>query len=607
MLKTTIKWLGLVVLLGVIVVSGFALHIWYGKPIYINHFFDRFALKMALNSPETLTSLHFLEQIGINGHNAHLDDASPESTVALFEYLNDELKTLQSYQDESLTEEERMSKKIAIYLLRFAEQAEPFKFHNYPVNQLFGVQNGFPTFMDSQHQITRIEDAEHYISRLNELPRKFNQVLDGLRIRTENGIIPPKFVVERVTEEMSQFVNMPVEENILYISLKDKLEKLEGVEQADKQDLLTKAERAIEHSVYPAYKELNRYFENLGDQANTDAGFWKLPNGDQAYRLALKFFTTTEYTPDYIHKVGLNEVDRIQAEILQILSSEGFDISFGFEKAISELASQSHFYYPDTEQGRQTILEDYQKIIHEIEAGMDKAFKIKAKAGVEVKRIPKFKEKTSPGAYYNGPAIDGSRPGIFYANLYDIKATPKYGMRTLAYHEAIPGHHFQISVAQELEGVPLFRKFAPFTAYVEGWALYAERVAWELGFQENAYDNIGRLQAELFRAVRLVVDTGIHAKRWSRERAIEYMMRNTGWAESDVISEIERYIVMPGQACAYKVGMMKILELRAKAKQELADRFDLREFHDVVLKNGAVPLDILEIYVDQYISERRSN
>jgi len=226
---------------------------------------------------------------------------------------------------------------------------------------------------------------------------------------------------------------------------------------------------------------------------------------------------------------------------------------------------------------------------------------------MEVVRIPEFKEKTSPGAYYQGPAIDGSRPGRFFANLYDIRATPKYGMRTLAYHEGIPGHHFQIAIAMELEGLPLFRRASPFTAYTEGWALYSEQVAWEMGFQNNPYDNVGRLQAELFRAVRLVVDTGIHAKRWTREEAIEYMRSNTGMAISDVTSEIERYIVMPGQATAYKVGMMKILELRQRAQDALGDQFSLAEYHDVVLKNGAVPLDILERLVDEYIASKHGS
>lgn len=604
MIKKILLWLLSLIFILLILAGAFAAHEWNAKPFYINNFFNRFALKMALSSPETLSSLHFLESMGISGHNADLDDASPQSTNEFFEFLASEKRVLQSYSDNSLSKDELMSKQIAMYLLDFAEEAEKYKYHNYPVNQLFGVQNGFPTFMEAQHQINDVEEAEFYIQRMTKLPKKFSQVLEGLRIRTSEGIIPPKFVISRVIEEMTNFSQQAVTENILYQSFDKKLSALEDLAPEDKQRLLNEAKEVIEAEVYPAYVQLTQYFEGLGDKANNDDGFWKLPNGEDAYRLALKFFTTTDYTPDYIHNVGLAEVTRIQAEILAILTSEGFDKSTGFESAIELLAAEPRFYYADTDEGRQQILDDYQKIIDEIEVGMDSAFRIKAKAGVEVKRIPEFKEKTSPGAYYNAPAVDGSRPGIFYANLYDIKATPKYSMRTLAYHEAIPGHHFQISVAQELEDMPLFRKFAPFTAYVEGWALYSERVAWELGFQSNPYDNIGRLQAELFRAVRLVVDTGIHAKRWTREEAIAYMKKNTGMAQTDVISEIERYIVMPGQACAYKVGMMKILELRNKAKVALGDRFDLRDFHDVVLKNGAVPLDILEVFIDEYIAEK---
>ena len=606
MFKKILIWFFSILLLAIALLGSFVAHEWHAKPFWINNFFNRFALKMVLDSPETLTSLHFLESIGINGHNAELDDASPESTEKMFEFLSSEMSVLKSYDDASLTEDELMSKRIAMYLLELVKEFEPYKYHNYPVNQLFGVQNGFPTFMEAQHQINDLEEAEYYIARLEKLPRKFTQVVEGLKLRTDNDIVPPKFVIGRVVDEMSQFSSTEIEENILYTSFSTKLDKLEGIDDVAKQKLLNKAKQTIRDSVYPAYEELTHYFESLGDKATTDDGFWKLPDGDNAYRLALKFFTTTDYTPDYIHNVGLKEVERIQSEIIDILAQEGFDTTQGFETSIEELAAQERFYYPDTDEGRAQILKDYQTIIDEIDADMDKAFRIKAKAGVEVQRIPEFKEKTSPGAYYNPPAIDGSRPGIFYANLYDIKATPKYSMRTLAYHEAVPGHHFQIAVAQELEDMPLFRKFAPFTAYIEGWALYSERVAWELGFQENPYDNIGRLQAELFRAVRLVVDTGIHAKRWTREEAITYMKQNTGMAESDVISEIERYIVMPGQACAYKVGMMKILELRAKAKEALGDKFDIRDFHDVVLKNGAVPLEILEVFIDKYIAEKSS-
>lgn len=586
--------------------GSFVAHEWYAKPFFINNFFNRFALKIALDSPETLTSLHFLESVGIDGHNSELDDASPESTDEFFEYIAGEYEVLKSYQDQDLTEDQLMSKRIAEYLFEFAKEAEPFKLYNYPVNQLFGIQNGFPSFMESQHQVNNLSDAEDYVARLNKLPQKFSQSLEGIKLRTQHDIVPPRFVIDRVVEEMENFSNTQVEENILYASLKEKLDKLDFVDSADKENILAEAKQAINNSVYPAYVEMTQYFTGLSDKADDRDGYWKLPNGDKAYQLALKLFTSTDYTPDYIHNVGLQEVSRIQQEILSILASQGFDTSSGFSAAIDELAKQERFYYPDTDEGRQQILKDYQTIIDEIDAGISQAFNIRPDAKVKVERIPQFKEKTSPGAYYNGPAIDGSRPGMFYANLYDIKATPKYSMRTLAYHEAIPGHHFQIAIAQELEDMPLFRKFAPFTAYVEGWALYAERVAWELGFQNNPFDNIGRLQAELFRGVRLVVDTGIHAKKWTRQQAIDYMIANTGMAESDVVSEIERYIVMPGQACAYKVGMMKILELRARAKEMLGNEFDLAEFHDVILKNGAVPLDILEELVERYIENKKT-
>ncbi|REL30792.1 DUF885 domain-containing protein [Thalassotalea euphylliae] len=602
MIKTFFKRLLLGLLVILIAAAAFATHEWKAeKPFMFRAFLDRTLIQFAFESPETLTSLGFLESLGIKGHNAKLDDNSPQSTDELYEKLPKIKEVLLSYDDESLSESDQLSKEITLYLLEFGEQSEPFRYHNYPVNQLFGVQNGYPSFMEAQHQVHSVEDAENYLARLEAVRVKFAQALAGIQLREEKGILPPRFVVDRVLDEMTTFVATPAQENILYTSLKTKLDDAADVNEQDKSRLLASAERNIVDYVYPAYDLFIEYFERIKPRTGEDAGFWRLPDGDKAYQAALKFFTTTDYTADEIHQIGLSEVARIQAEILAILANEGFDTSQGFSQAIEALAADERFYYEDSDEGRAQILKDYQKILDEIEVGIDSAFRIRPKAGMEVVRIPEFKEKTSPGAYYQQPAIDGSRPGRFFANLYDIKATPTYSMRTLAYHEGIPGHHFQIAISMELEGLPFIRKISPFTAYTEGWALYTEQLAWELGFQENPFDNIGRLQAELFRAVRLVVDTGIHAKRWTREQAIDYMKANTGMAQSDVVSEIERYIVMPGQATAYKVGMMKILELREQAKAVLGDRFDLRDFHDVVLKNGAVPLDILERLVQQYI------
>lgn len=604
MVKKIAKSIAGLLLLVIITGSGLIAHEWYGKPWFINNFFNREALKVALKSPELLSTLHVLENAGIRGHNRQLDDASLAANEEMLQQFKAAKATLESYSDDDLDESQRLSKAIAMYLAASLADYETFQFHDYPVNQLFGVQNGFPSFMESTHLIEQAADADDYVARLAAVTLKFEQVLEGLKKREQLGILPPRFVVERVLDEMNSFVATPAKENILYTSMKSKLEDAEIESSAS---YLSAAELAIQQQVYPAYQGLIEYFEALKDKTTTDDGYWKLPNGDAAYALALRTYTTTDYSADEIHQLGLAEVDRIQAEILTILKKQNFDISQGFSHAIETLAAKPEFYYPDTDEGRAQILKDYQGILDEINLGLDEVFAIRPKGGVEVRRIPSFKEKTAPGAYYQPPAIDGSRAGMFFANLYDIKATPKYSMRTLAYHEGVPGHHFQVSINMQLEGVPLFRRAPIFTAYTEGWALYAESLAWELGFQNDPYDNIGRLQAELFRAVRLVVDTGIHAKRWTREQAIAYMKTNTGMAQTDVVSEIERYIVMPGQATAYKIGMMKILELRAKAKAALAENFNLRDFHDVVLSNGAVPLTVLEQLIDGYIAKVKAS
>lgn len=404
---------------------------------------------------------------------------------------------------------------------------------------------------------------------------------------------------------MIGFAETPVEEGILFTALVRKMEEAE-IGDPERERLAAAARAEIEGTVYPAYQRLIAYFREIEPKVEGNHGVWHLPDGDALYRLALRLFTTTDYSPDDIHERGLAEVQRLQGEVLAILEAEGRDVSGGFEATMTAFNEDPSFYYPDTDEGREAILNDYRKILEEIEAGLDPAFDVRPEAQLEVRREAEFKEKTATVAHYEMPSMDGSRPGAFVVNLYDLKANPTYGMRTLAYHEGVPGHHFQIALQMEQKDLPFFRRLAPFTAYIEGWALYAERLAWELGFQDDPYDNVGRLQAELFRAVRLVVDTGIHHARWSREQAVEYMLANTGMAESDVVVEVERYFVMPGQACAYKMGMMKILELRTRARDELGNAFDQRDFHRVVLTNGAVPLTLLDRLVDEYVAETKA-
>jgi len=586
-------------LLAVFIVGGWWIYkLICGKPLSINHFYERVFIEFLLDDPELLTQLGIIDNTRLDFHSGKLTDSSPARTEKLAGKAERDLQTLRKYNRDRLEGQTALSYDILDWFLQNAVESRRFMYHNYPVNQLFGVQNTLPTFMANSHQIVNDKSARNYISRLSQFKNKFEQVLEGLQLREEKGIIPPQFVIDRVLTEMRNFKEQKVRENILFTSFKERVDTIEAIE--NKEELYEQVEAEITNTVYPAYRLFIDYFEELKTKATDDDGVWKLPDGDAYYAHQLRSMTTTDLSPQEIHDIGLDEVERIQGEMTEILASIGFRDGTFAEK-MQTITEDERYLYPNTDEGRAQAIEDYQTIIDEIDEGIDFAFDIRPSAGVEVRRIPEFREETAPGAYYQPPALDGSRPGVFYANLRDMAEVPKWGMRTLAYHEAIPGHHFQLAIQQEIEGVPTFRNVLPFTAYTEGWALYAEQLAWEYGFQEDPLDNLGRLQAELFRAVRLVVDTGIHYKRWTREEAIEYMYENTGMPMGDVISEVERYIVMPGQATAYKIGMMKILELRDLAQQELGEQFNIKEFHNVILQNGAMPLDILEEVVDEWI------
>jgi len=605
-IKKFFKYTGLTFAVVLVLAGSFAAHEWYAKPFYINNFFNRVFIQFIWDKPEVLTSMGMLEQLGIKGHNAEWNDDSEAAADKDFEFLTEIMDTLAEYDGDKLTEDEILSVKVMKELLGNPEEDRKYRYHNYPVNQLFGLQNAIPRFLDTFHRVNTREDAEHYISRLSKIGVKMDQNMEGLLIREERGIVPPTFVIDKSVDIMKEFVDQPAEQNVLYVSFKEKLDEVEELGDPERQALLESAKTEIENVVYPAYQGYVDYFTSLHAKSNDDAGVWKLPDGKAFYNYALRRNTTTDMTADEIHAIGLAEVERIQSEMLEIFAAEGYDPALGVKALFDQLATEERFYYPDTDEGRAQILEDYAAIIDEIETGIATAFNITPKADIVVKRVPEFSQETAPGAYYNGPSRDGSRPGTFYANLFDIQATPKYGMRTLAFHEGVPGHHFQIAIQQELQGIPEFRKESGFTSYSEGWGLYAERLAWEMGYQSDPFDNLGRLQAELFRAVRLVVDTGIHAKRWTREEAIDYMLTNTGIAESDVVSEIERYIVSPGQATAYKVGMMELLRLREESQEALGEKFDIRDFHDVILKNGALPLTALRELVMKYIEEQKA-
>ena len=480
-----------------------------------------------------------------------------------------------------------------------------WRYHSYPVNQMFGTHSMVPAFLINQHQITSVEDAKAYISRLNGVTKVFDQLIDSLEIRAQKGIIAPKFVFPHVIESSKNIIKgAPFEkgdDSTLLADFKRKVNKLE-ISDSEKAALIKEATESLKSSIKPSYHKLINYLAKLEKRADTRDGAWKFPDGEAFFNNALARTTTTDLTAKEIHEIGLAEVARIHDEMREIKEKVGFK---GDLKAFMEfMKTDKQFYLPNTEEGKEKYLKDATAMIDNLKSRLDELFIVKPKADMIVKRVEAFREKAAGKAFYQQPAPDGSRPGIYYANLYDMEAMPTYQMEALAYHEGIPGHHMQIAIAQELEGVPKFRKFGGYTAYIEGWGLYSELVPKEMGLYEDPYSDFGRLAMELWRACRLVVDTGIHAMKWTRQEGIDYYVNNTPNAKSDGVKMVERHIVMPSQATAYKVGMLKILELREDAKKKLGDKFDIRQFHDVVLKNGPVPLNVLEKFVDEWVASK---
>src|SRR4051812_11164577 len=605
MFRRILKWIGGILALLVTVLAIFLINLIWFRPWSLNLFYEKVFAQVLFEEPELLSSIGLVERFGITSHNAKLSDASPAHQQRYFGRAKKNLEDLRAYPLAKQSASQQLSTHILEWYMTREIEGEKYQWHNYPVNQLFGVQNEFPSFMANTHRLLAARDCEYYRQRLIAIGPKFEQLLESLKVRETKGILPPRFVVEKVLAEMTHFVAQPAADNILATSFKTRAAKISELSDEQRTAFQKRVETAITDNVYPAYHKLIDYFNALLPKTTTDDGVWKLPDGDAFYAYALRKSTTTTLKPEEVHDLGLREVTRIEAEMRALLDANGF-AGRPIGEAMEALGKDPRFLFPNDEKGRADALAEYTRLINDAIERSRLLFATVPKAKIEVRRVPVFKEATSAGAYYNGASLDGTRPGVFYANLRDMNEVPKWSMPTLAYHEGVPGHHWQIATAQELKGLPQFRKLIPFTAYSEGWALYTEWLAKEAGWYDgDPFGDLGRLQAELFRAVRLVVDTGIHAKRWPREQAITYMRDKTGMGEKEVTAEIERYIVNPGQACAYKVGMLKIQELRKRAQTELGTKFDQRQFHDAVLKNGALPLEILEEQVNAYIQRTK--
>jgi uncharacterized protein (DUF885 family) len=600
-MKRILLWLGAALLVGAAV---FAVPTIWFKPWSIDHYYMRVFLRFASRHPMMMSQLGILDGTPFDFYSAKLEDLSPEFEKMEAGEVAEELAMLRRYDRTRMKPGDQLSADVLGWFLENQSKSQQFLYYDYPVNQLFGTQNQLPDFLMTVHPLKRPKDAENYVKRLSCFGVAFDQTIAGLELRRGKGIVPPRFVLDRVLKEMRDFTAKPAKENPLVATFSARIDTLKGLDAAKRSGLVAGAEREVSGTVYPAYGRLIAECDKLRAVATTDDGVWKFPDGEAYYQSCLRNVTTTDLPADSIHAIGLSEVARIQGEMRALLKEKGYR-GDDLAAAMKRMQAEPRFHYPPGDSGRAMILADYQKILDDANQRVSALFDVRPKTGVKVERVPAFKEATAPGAYYNPGSITGSRPGVFFANLRNPAETVRPGMRTLAYHEGIPGHHFQLTIQQELKGVPFFRRILPFTAFAEGWGLYAEHLALENGFQQDAYDSLGALQADLYRAVRLVVDTGIHRDHWTREQAIAYMVKNTGLDSSKVVTEIERYIVIPGQACAYKVGELKILQLRQKAMDALGPRFDIRKFHDVVLTNGSLPLSLLERVVDDWIAAEK--
>lgn len=537
-----------------------------------------------------------------------LSDISYEKFLEDYGLTKKSYKKIKTFNYTKLDKKTKLSYRL--YKKSLESQLEGFKYagNEYFVNQMHGVQSWIPSFMINMHRIDNASDAEAYIKRLEATEKFFADLLDNMKRQEGEGIKYPNFIFGKVIQDSKNIITgYPFGEggkgrSPLYKDFKDKVSKLK-ISDNEKAALRRGAAEALKTKLGPAYSSLITYMTALEKKSKDTHGVWSLPDGKDYYNYKLREMTATDMTAPQIHNLGLAEVERIQNEMRDIMKKVRFVGDLG--DFFTWVKGNDKFFYPATDAGRAQYLKDATAIIDKMQTRLDELFITKPKAKLIVKAVEPFREKSAGIAFYQPPALDGSRPGTYYVNLSDMKSVAKYDMEALAYHEGLPGHHMDNSINQEIKDIPMFRKFSHYTSFGEGWGLYSEYIPKEIGFYKDPYSDFGRLSMELWRATRLVVDTGIHYYKWSRAKSIKYLKDNTPNSQDEIDKGIDRYFVMPGQATAYKIGQLKILELRKKAKRELKDKFDIREFHDRVLGNGAIPLYELENQITEFIKENQ--
>lgn len=582
--------------------------------------YERYFVETVFDDPEGLSYTGLLEDVGIRGHNRELAQSPSEAHARRHsQFAQRDLELLDGLEKRQeggvAPTEEQVSAGILRWMLTNHIRGEPFYHHSYALDQMDGVHQYIQLLMTDLTPVRSLEDGWNYVQRLRSFPGRFALVREELLLQKERGVLPPRFVVEKVlkgVQKLQQESATAPEESAMYSSLLERLTSADGGAglASVPEELKAAAREALAKDVAGAYESLAEPLQLLLDTVSAEgyedhAGVQSLPQGAAYYAWRLASETSSTLTPEEVHELGNAQVKAILTEMEQVIARLApkdpvLDPKLSVSENVQRLRADPRWTYPDTEEGKDTCLKDFRDLVQKITELIDPLFDIRPKQAIKVQPVPKHMEEGSPAAFYMPPSLDGSRDGIFYANLGDMSAQYKFGMRTLTAHEAIPGHHFQLALQFETKGLPYFRKTAEgFTAFVEGWALYTEKLARELGFYateadgSEGYDLLGHFGDELMRAARLVVDTGLHYYGWSRQKAIEYMEQHTILAPSDVVTEVERYCVLPGQACSYKVGQLRILELRAQLKEQQGAAFDVRAFHRALLCAGAIPVAML--------------
>jgi uncharacterized protein (DUF885 family) len=541
-------------------------------------------------------SPEFASSLGDKRYNDQISDYSVKAYNEGLEREQGFLMRLAAIDATGFTAQETISRDLLLRQFTQDEEGQEFKEWEMPVNQMGGIHTTYPE-LATQLSFTTVKDYDDWIARLHAIPKAFEQVTTNMELGVEDHRVPPKFLLEKVVDQVKELATQKPEDSPLAAPLKKFPASIPAPEQ---ERIKTETLDAIQKEVLPAYQRFQRFLEvTYVPAGRTDPGIWAIPDGAKYYAFCIRRETTTDLTPDAIHQIGLDEVKRDEAEMLVIAKKQGFADLKSFQ---ASLAANPKLHPASAE----ALLAVYRGYVDAMRPKLPELFGHLPKAKLEVSSIPDYSAKSAPQAYYEQGAPDGSRPGKITVNLYNATERSLVDVEAIAYHEGIPGHHLQISIGEELEGVPEFRKYGSYTAFVEGWALYSERLGKEVGFYQNPDSDYGRLEADMWRAIRLVVDTGVHSEHWTREQMLDYFHAHSGMDDTNINAETDRYIAWPGQALAYKIGQMKILALRDKAQKALGAKFDIKAFHDEVLDAGALPLDVLEARVNEWISSQLS-